>query len=428
MEYTYRRIRRIAATAPIYIALLLSGCGGGGTLDLSGITNPVTTCNNAAPNSTQISSPVTAIAAAARISFAITDDGSLWAWGSNINGQLGAGATTNSVLPVKIGTGFQTVSAGYGHTLALKTDGTLWAWGDNSFGQLGDGTTTTRTVPVQIGSDTYQAVSAGLNFSLAIKSDGTLWAWGDNSFEQLGLGDNSPTYSTVPVQIGSDAYQAVSAGTGHSLALKSDGSLWAWGDNNHGELGDGCSVDTTSGQTVCTNKNVPEAIDSGSSYAAIASGYFYSLAIKTDGSLWAWGDNAQADLGTGDSKAIYLVPTQIGAGFALDADALSASKFSVLGNTTVYYHSLALKGDGSLRAWGDNTFGQIGDNSRTPVSAPKQLLAGSGDIFTAVSAGDGDHSLAIKSDGSLWAWGSNSCGQLGNGNTNTSYVPIQVSK
>jgi alpha-tubulin suppressor-like RCC1 family protein len=428
MEYTYRRTRRIAATAPIYIALLLSGCGGGGTLDLSGITNPVTTCDNGAANYTPISSPVTAIAAAARISFAITDDGSLWAWGSNINGQLGAGTTTNSVNPLKIGVKFATVSAGYGHSLALKTDGTLWAWGNNSFGQLGDGTTTSRTVPVQIGSDTYQAVSAGLNFSLAIKSDGTLWAWGDNSFEQLGFGDNSPAYSTVPVQIGSDTYQAVSAGTGHALALKSDGSLWAWGDNNHGELGDGCSVDTTSGQTVCTNKNVPEAIDSGSSYAAIASGYFYSLAIKTDGSLWAWGDNAQADLGTGDSKAVYLVPTHIGDGYSPVAAALSASKFSVLGNTTVYYHSLALKGDGSLWAWGDNTFGQIGDNSRTPVSAPKQLLAGSGDIFTAVSAGDGDHSLAIKSDGSLWAWGSNSCGQLGNGNNNTSYVPIQVSK
>jgi len=431
MEYTFRRTRRITATAPISIALLLSGCGGGGTLDLSGITNPVTTCNNVAPNSTQISSPVTAIAAAARISFAITDDGSLWAWGSNRNGQLGAGATTNSVLPVKIGTDFQTVSAGYGHTLALKTNGTLWAWGDNSFGQLGDGTTTNRDVPIHIGSnsDTYKSVSAGLNFSLAIKSDDTLWAWGDNSFEQLGIGDNGPAYSTVPVQIGSDkSYIAVSAGTGHSLALKAGGTLWAWGDNNHGELGDGCSVDMTSGQTVCSNKNVPEAIDSGSSYAAIAAGYFYSLAIKTDGSLWAWGDNAQADLGTGDSKAIYLAPTQIDAGFALDTDALSASKFSVLGNTTVYYHSLALMSDGSLWAWGDNTFGQLGDGGRTPVSAPEQILAGSGDIFTAVSAGDGDHSLAIRSDGSLWAWGANSCGQLGNGNINTSFVPIQVSK
>lgn len=442
MEFTFRRTRRIAATAPICITLLLSGCGGGGTLDLSSLNNPVTSCDNGAANYTPISSPVTAIAAAARVSFAITDDGSLWAWGNNINGQLGADSTTNSVSPLKIGVDFATVSAGYGYSLGLKTDGTLWAWGNNSFGQLGDGTTTARTVPVQIGGDTYQAVSAGLNFSLAIRKDGTLWAWGDNSFEQLGIGDSKPAnctastsgsiaivYCTAPVQIGTDShYTAVSAGTGHALALKDDGSLWAWGDNNHGELGDGCSVDATSGQTVCTNKNIPEAIDSGSSYAAIASGYFYSLGIKTDGSLWAWGDNAQADLGTGDSKANYLVPTKIGVGYLPDRHALSASKFSVLGNTAVYYHSLALKSDGGLWAWGDNTFGQLGDGGRTPVSAPEQILANSGDVFTAVSAGDGDHSLAIKSDGSLWAWGSNSCGQLGNGNTNTSFVPIQVSK
>ncbi len=381
MEYSFRRIRRIAVTAPIYLALLLSGCGGGGTLDLSGITNPVSTCNNAAPNSTQISSPVTAIAAAARISFAVTDDGSLWAWGSNINGQLGAGATTNSVLPVKIGTDFQTVSAGYGHTLALKTDGTLWAWGDNSFGQLGDGTTTNRDVPIHIGSssDTYKAVSAGLNFSLAIKSDGTLWAWGDNSFEQLGIGDSSPAYSTVPVRIGSDtSYIAVSAGTGHALALKSDDSLWAWGDNNHGELGDGCSVDTNSGQTVCSNKNVPEAIDSSSSYAAIASGYFYSLAIKTDGSLMGLGQQRQGRPGHRPIRRI-TVPTQIGAGFKPDMAGLSASKFSVLGNTAYYYHSLALKSDGSLWAWGDNIFGQLGDNSRHPGPViPSRFCAGSG--------------------------------------------------
>ncbi len=430
------------------LALTLSGCGGGGTLDLSSLNTPDTSCNKGADSYVPISSSVTAIAAAARVSFAVTNDGSLWSWGMNKIGQLGAGDTTNSVTPLKIGSGFATVSAGYGHSLALKTGGTLWAWGDNSFGQLGDGSTVSETTPVQIGTATYTAVSAGLNFSLAIKSDGTLWAWGDNSFEQLGIGDTTPAgctattsgtiptaYCQRPVQIGSDSYIAVSAGTGHALALKSDGTLWAWGDNTFGELGDGCYYDLTKSpkQLVCgsrttLNSNVPEAIDSGSTYKAIAAGYLYSLGIKSDGTLWGWGSNAHGNLGTGESKNTYVVPTKIGDGFSVDPHALSASKFSVLGNTTVYYHSLALKSDGGIWAWGDNTFGQLGDGSRTTATTPERILADSSNVYTAVSAGDGDHSLAVQSNGTLWAWGSNSCGQLGDGTTNTAQAPITVSK
>lgn len=447
MGDTFRRIQRVAAIAPIYIALLLSGCGGGGTLDLSSATNTGNACDNST-GYTPISSPVKAIAAAARISFAIENDDSLWAWGTSTTGQLGASEKIASVNPIKIGEGFKAISAGNGHSLGLKTDGTLWAWGNNSFGQLGNGNTTDSNVPIQIGSaNDYTAVSAGLYFSLALKSDGTLWAWGDNQSGELGIGNTSnnnciasPTpHCTAPIQVGSDNdYIAISAGTAHALALKSDYSLWAWGDNTYGELGDGCHLDATTKQPVCAirndttiHSNVPELIDSGTpyGYGAIAAGYLYSLAIRNDGSLMAWGNNAQADLGTGDSKAVYLVPTKIGDGYSPDADALSASKFSVLGNTTIYYHSLALKSDGSLWAWGDNFFGQLGDGTQTPSSVPEQILAGSGYAFTAVSAGDNDHSLAIKNDdGSLWAWGRNSCGDLGDGTTNTSYVPIQVSK
>ena len=428
MKSKFRRGWRLAAVAPLCISLQLSGCGGGGSVDLSGTNGGGDSCTNGSANYTPITSSVTAIAAAARISFAIKDDGTLWAWGTSNKGQLGAGATLSSVNPLKIGDGYAAISAGFGHSLGLKSNGTLWAWGDNSFGQLGDNTTTASFMPIQIGSDTYTAISAGLNFSLAIKSDGTLWAWGDNSFGQLGLSNNVPAdcatssitgfaFCPAPVQVGSDnTYTAVSAGTGHALALRTDHSLWAWGYNHYGELGNNTTTDSTT----------PIQIDTGERYGAIAAGYFYSLAIKLDGSLMAWGNNTQGK--AADPAVTDHVPTQIGDGFLPLAEALSASKFSVLGNTTVYYHSLALKSDGSLWAWGDNLFGQLGTGNVKPAAAPEQILAGSGFVFSAVSAGDDDHSLAIKSDGSLWAWGRNSCGDLGDGTTNTSYVPIQVSK
>jgi alpha-tubulin suppressor-like RCC1 family protein len=386
---------------------------------VSDITNGGdTSCNNGGTSYTPLASPVIAIAAAARISFAIKDDGTLWAWGSSTKGQLGDGSTVSlpySLSPKKIGSDFIAVSAGVGHSLGLKNDGTLRAWGDNTFGQLGDGTTTTSYVPKPIDSgSTYTAVSAGYNFSLALKNDGTLWAWGDNTYGQLGDGTTTPSHVPIPIDSGS-TYTAISAGTAHSLALKSDGTLWAWGDNTYGELGDNST----------TASHTPKQIDSG--YAAIAAGYLYSLAIKLDGTLMAWGNNDQVNLGTGSSGDKH-VPTQIDSGFWPVAGAISASKFSVLGNTTVYYHSLALKNDGSLWAWGDNLFGQLGDGSLTPSYAPKQILVDSGFGFTAVSAGEDDHSLAIKNDGSLWAWGRNTCGALGDGTTNTRYVPIQVSK
>ena len=380
-------------------------------------TNP---CENGIASYAPIGSPVTAVAAAARISFAVKNDGTLWAWGTSSKGQLGAGAITSSAKPIRIGEGYTAVSASFGHSLGLKSDGTLWAWGDNTFGQLGNNSTTSSNVPIHIGdnSDTYKAIAAGLNFSLAIKSDGTLWAWGDNSFKQLGIGDNNIKFSSVPIQVGSDnSYIAISAGTGHALALKTDHSLWAWGYNYYGELGN----DST------TDSNVPVQIDSGATYGAIASGYFYSLAVRLDGSLMAWGNNTQGK--PANPVVTDHVPTKIADGFSSKTESLSASKFSVLGNTTVYYHSLALKKDGGLWAWGDNIFGQLGDNNPpTPSPAPEQIVADSGYAFTTVSAGDNDHSLAIKNDGSLWAWGSNSCGQLGDGTLNARFEPRKISR
>ncbi|MEJ2552657.1 MAG: hypothetical protein P8079_01250 [Gammaproteobacteria bacterium] len=425
MGNEFHPLGRIAAAGSICVTLLLAGCGSGGGGDLSGIGGGSESCNNGSDSYTPINAPVTAIAAAERLSFAINDDGatgSLWAWGYSDKGQLGDGTVTNSVTPVKIGDGYTAVSAGVGHSLGLKSDGTLWAWGDNTYGQLGDGTTTSSTVPEQIDSG-YKAISAGYNFSLGLKLDGSLYAWGNNQVNQLGDGTVNDSY--IPKYIG-DHFIAISAGATHALALKDDHTLWAWGADLYGQLGDGCYVDLNSKSPVCAirstaNSSVPEQIDVGNTYTTIAAGYQYSLAIRSDGTLWAWGNNTWSDLGDGTSVHKH-VPTQIG-----DAtfSAISASKYDIFGNF-FYYSSLALKSDHSVWSWGDNTFGQLGNGSLSTGTVPQQIDKG----FKAIAMGEGDHALAIKDDGSLWAWGARLCGALGDGISSTIGVktPVQVSK
>ncbi len=334
--------------------------------------------------------------------------GSPWAWGWNNYGQIGDGTTIQSVSPVQvqaIGSGVTAVAAGGYHNLALKSDGSLWAWGLNSNGQLGSGTTTNLYNPAQImgpGSG-VTGIAAGASHTLATKSDGSLWAWGYNYHGQLG--DGTTTGSNTPVQImppGSGA-TGVAGGGSHSLALKSDGSLWAWGLNNYGQLGDGTT----------TNLHTPvQIMGAGSGIIAIAAGAYHSLAIKSDGSLWAWGYNYWGQVGDATNTQSNT-PVQImvpGSGVT----AIAAG----------YYHSLAVKSDGSLWAWGLNNYGQLGDGTTTGRNAPTQIMPpGSG--LTAVAAG-ANHTLAAKSDGSLWASGSNGYGQLGDGTTANHSSPVQI--
>ncbi|MGZ5052075.1 MAG: RCC1 domain-containing protein [Methylobacter sp.] len=298
-----------------------------------------------------------------------------------------------------VGIGYTAVTAGEQHTVALKTDGSLWAWGNNTYGQLGDGSTIQSVVPKQIGTG-YRAISAGYNHTVALKTDGGLWAWGSNTYGQLG--DGSTTQSLEPKQVGT-GYSAISAGYSHTIALKTDGSLWAWGSNTYGELGDGSTV----------NSLVPKQI-STVSCSAISAGNGHSVALKSDGSLWTWGSNSSGQLGDGTTTQ-SLVPKQIG----IDYSAISADSG----------YSMALKSDGSLWVWGSNYAGRLGDGNTfngfmpqlSNVLAPKQIGTGA----VAIEAG-GSHSLGLRSDGSLWAWGNNSYGQLGYGTIASSLVPKQI--
>ena len=386
-----------------------------------------------AASAADIATPM--IAAKYYHSLALKSDGTVWAWGQNTYGQVGDGTTTNKRTPVQVSglNGVTAVAAGEYHSLALKSDGTVWAWGENGHGQLGDGTTTDSGAPVQVkgaggaGSLSGVAViaSGGHGHSLALKSDGTVWAWGYNYAGQLG--DGTTTDSSTPVQVlgaGGEGFlsgvTAISTGRGHSLALKNDGTVWAWGYNVYGQLGDG-----TAG--LSTNKGLPVQVMASadvplSGVTAIGGGYMYSLALKSDGTVWAWGWNHQGELGDGTADSYKTSPVQVsgpgGTGFLSGVTAIAAG----------YSNSLALKSDGTVWAWGYNYAGQLGDGTNTNKNSPVQVLGpgGAGHLSGVTAVAAGYNSLALKSDGTVWAWGDNGFGELGDGTTSNRTTPVQV--
>ncbi|MEO8065912.1 MAG: GLUG motif-containing protein [Candidatus Doudnabacteria bacterium] len=245
------------------------------------------------------------------------------------------------------------------------------------------------------------SVSAGERFVLAIKDDGTLWAWGNNFSGQLGQGDNIPL--SFPTQVGADTdWQSVSAGSAHSLAIKTDHTLWAWGDNSSGQLGQGDTV----------NLSDPTQVGADTDWQSVSAGTGHSLAIKTVGTLWAWGDNENGQLGLADNDP-RDIPIQVGIGTLWQSVSAGAA------------HSLAIKTDQTLWAWGDNSSGQLGLADNDPRNIPIQV--GIGTLWQSVSAGPrSSHTIALKSDNTLWAWGFNETGQLGLGDAVARNTPIQV--
>ncbi|WP_434781934.1 PKD domain-containing protein [Corallococcus caeni] len=294
------------------------------------------------------------------------------------------------------------IAAGGAHNLVVRQDGTAAAWGHNGYGQLGDGTHVDRLLPVPVQAQGFTgttALSATAYHTLALKQDGTLWAWGYNDSGQLG--DAVDAVRMTPTLVtGLTGTTALASGTYHSLALKHDGTVWAWGLNNLGQLGDGTTV----------NRTEPMPVTGLTGVTALAASTYHSLALKQDGTVWTWGYNSSGQLGDGTTTS-HFTPAQV--------QGLTGVSAIAAGLT----HSLALKHDGTVWAWGRNTDGQLGNGAAVNSPVPVQALRLTG--ASAIAAG-AYHSLALKQDGTAWTWGRNSAGQLGDGTVEGSLTPVKV--
>jgi alpha-tubulin suppressor-like RCC1 family protein len=465
----------VAAGGSHSLALLANGTVLAWGLNASGQLGTGNNTSTNRPVTVSGLSGVVQVACGGAHSLALKADGTVWAWGLNSSGQLGNNSTTSSNAPVQV-SGLNNVveiAAGNLHSLAKKADGTVWAWGDNSGGQMGVGIGTPYSmipkqtsivlggVPSPLGGgfmhstvikysgamwacgdnilgelylgtsipDTnrpakaanagYVAVVAGLhNYStLGLKADGEVWAWGDNTYGQLGTGNTTSTNlpiqvtslsNIVAVAMGGDM-GAVYTATGHSMALGADGTVWGWGRNNFGQIGDGTTTDRTTPVRVV----VP-----GGAYfsnvVAVAAGAQFSLALRSDATVWAWGDNSDGIFGSGTSGTTNF-PRYVNT--LTNVVAISAGEG----------FACALLSDGTIRTWGENRFGCLGNGSSggwfgTATPAPQnpglnnimQIQCGCYDMY------------ALAADGTIWSWGDNTNGQIGNNNTTDQSSPYHI--
>lgn len=334
----------------------------------------------------------------------------LFGWGYDAYGQLGDSAFAQQNTPVSIGslTNWKQMGGDFRTTHGIKSDGTLWGWGENSGGQVGDNTTVLKSSPVQIaGGGVWSFVShGGRNHSVALRTDGTLWGWGQNGAGQFG--DGTITTRSAPVQIGQlTTWIQADAGGGHSAMINLTGQLWVCGYNNSGQLGDGTGGGTNGW------KSSPVQVGSLTNWKQVSCGYRFTAAVKTDGTLWTWGANDYGQLGNNGSGT--------GANYRSSPVQVAGTNWKYV--SAGWYQVLALKNDGSLWGWGKNDQGALGDGTLTNRSSPVQI--GSLTNWKQISCGY-QHAVATKPDGTLWAWGRNAVGQVGNPVQSFYSSPIQI--
>ena len=378
-------------------------------------------------------------------SLALSADGTVYTWGRNEYGQLGNGVTaTNSPVPVAVKTAgtpmegktIVQISAKVWYALALASDGTVYSWGFNSWGQLGSGTSGTannasapvavKTAGTPMEGKTIVQVAAGATHSLALATDGTIYAWGKNEYGQLG--NDSTTNSPVPVAVktagtpmdGKTIIQ-IHAGYEHSLALASDGTVYAWGRNNSGQLGKNDATDT----------HIPAAVQTlgtpmaGKVIVQLAAGNSQSMALASDGTVYTWGWNQYGQLGNGTTTNSRIPIAIVTTGTPLAGKIISQI---AAGNA----HALAMTDDGTVYTWGWNQYGQLGNNSTINSSLPVIVKTTgtplAGKMITQIASGGSPNSLVLANDGTMYTWGWGQYGQLGDSTIGTdAKVPVAVS-
>ena len=332
----------------------------------------------------------------------------LYVSGYNASGNIGINDALPRSSPVQIpGTQWSQYRGTYAGSRALKTDGTLWAWGYNAYGGLGQNDTIGYSSPIQVPGTQWSYIATSLetiNNTFATKTDGTLWAWGDNGYGELG--QNNLTKYSSPIQVpGTQWDGSILTVGGYSVhCKKTDGTLWAWGNNNNGQLG-------LNERTLYSSPvQVP-----GTQWGIVLASAFgtSTMSTKTDGTLWVWGLNNHGRLGL-NNLTNYSSPVQLpGTQWRSSIFAFSAGSFQSMGTKT----------DGTLWAFGRNGFGSLGQNNRTYYSSPVQIP---GTQWSKVELGYSQHVFALKTDETLWVWGADNYGQLGQNNTIPRSSPVQI--
>lgn len=312
-------------------------------------------------------------------SAAITEDGSLYMWGWNYDSELGNGISTKSSIPIKVLDNVKEVSLGDSNSAAITEDGNLYMWGNNKYGKLGNGTTKNSSVPIKI-MDNVKSVSLSYNYSAAITEDGSLYMWGANWCYQLGNGTSEDSLTPIKIM---DNVKSVSLGSSHNAAITEDGSLYMWGYNDRGQIGNGTTNNSSTPVKIMDNVK------------AVSLGSEHSGALTEDGSLYTWGNNFYNQLGYSTAKS--STPTKV-------IDNIKSIIF-------VGSQSSAIAENGRLYIWGRSSSGTLDDVALVAIGR--------------FSYGK-NHFGIIKTDETLYMWGDNGFGQLGNGTTEDSTTPIKI--
>jgi alpha-tubulin suppressor-like RCC1 family protein len=379
-----------------------------------GLCSPAAGANRASAETTLVA--VSGLAGGGYSAYALGRQGWVWAWGDNLEGQLGNGTDNNvSNSPVVVHglSGARELAASANSAFALRRDGTVWAWGDDGQGELGDGKEEyTSERPVRVGDLRGIAeIGAGEFSAYALTADGKVWAWGDNSLGQVGQSLSVPG-TDVPVRVnGLSGAVQLAAGASTAYVLTTDGKVWAWGDNSFGEL--------ARPEPFAGSEFPVEVNGLGGGAVAVAAGADAGFALLRDGTVRSWGDGSFGELGTGSCPSAH--PTNCPGSYRpTTVRHLNHVKALAAGT----YAGYALETNGTVWAWGYGGYGQLGDGSRASSDVPMRV---SGLAHVVMIAAGSNAAYALETNGTVWAWGYGGYGQLGNGSGASSEVPVRVS-